>query len=65
MTGTQVAADLLISQAKVGHMETGRRAVSRRDVRDLCVLYGDTDQHLVDPGAGPRPGAEPALHHRR
>lgn len=28
MTGTQVAAELLISQAKVSHMETGRRAVS-------------------------------------
>ncbi|ALO09469.1 Transcriptional regulatory protein [Streptomyces venezuelae] len=48
MTGTQVAAELLISQAKVSHMETGRRAVSPRDVRDLCVLYGVTDQHLVD-----------------
>ncbi|MFI0925832.1 helix-turn-helix domain-containing protein [Streptomyces sp. NPDC021012] len=48
MTGTQVAAELLISQAKVSHMETGRRAVGPRDVRDLCVLYGVTDQHLVD-----------------
>ncbi|MEU2117982.1 helix-turn-helix transcriptional regulator [Streptomyces sp. NPDC016459] len=48
MTGTQVAARLLISQAKVSHMETGRRAVSPRDVRDLCRLYGVTDQHVVD-----------------
>ena len=49
MTGTQVAERLLISQAKVSHMETGRRAVSPRDVRDLCMLYGVTDQHAVDP----------------
>ncbi|KUH38971.1 MULTISPECIES: helix-turn-helix domain-containing protein [Streptomyces] len=48
LTGTQVAARLLISQAKVSHMETGRRAVSPRDVRDLCGLYGVTDQHVVD-----------------
>ncbi|MFH9399614.1 helix-turn-helix domain-containing protein [Streptomyces sp. NPDC017638] len=48
LTGTQVAAQLLISQAKVSHMETGRRAVSPRDVRDLCRLYGVTDQDVVD-----------------
>ncbi|GAA2498044.1 helix-turn-helix transcriptional regulator [Streptomyces gobitricini] len=48
LTGTQVAARLLISQAKVSHMETGRRAVSARDVRDLCRLYGVTDQGVVD-----------------
>ncbi|MCT4352177.1 helix-turn-helix domain-containing protein [Streptomyces sp. Je 1-79] len=48
LTGTQVAAQLLISQAKVSHMETGRRAVSPRDVRDLCKLYGVTEQHVVD-----------------
>ncbi|MFF8280094.1 helix-turn-helix domain-containing protein [Streptomyces lateritius] len=48
LTGTQVAAHLLVSQAKVSHMETGRRAVSPRDVRDLCRLYGVTDQNVVD-----------------
>lgn len=48
LTGTQVAARLLISQAKVSHMETGRRAVSPRDVRDLCNIYGVTDQQVVD-----------------
>ncbi|MEU6984055.1 helix-turn-helix transcriptional regulator [Streptomyces sp. NPDC046324] len=48
LTGTQVAAHLLVSQAKVSHMETGRRAVSPRDVRDLCSLYGVTDQDVVD-----------------
>ncbi|GGT84986.1 helix-turn-helix domain-containing protein [Streptomyces sp. QHH-9511] len=47
LTGTQVAAHLLVSQAKVSHMETGRRAVSPRDVRDLCRLYGVTDQNVV------------------
>ncbi|MDX2562971.1 helix-turn-helix transcriptional regulator [Streptomyces sp. TX20-6-3] len=48
LTGTQVAARLLISQAKVSHMETGRRPVSPRDVRDLCRLYGVADRHVVD-----------------
>ncbi|MFV0126257.1 helix-turn-helix domain-containing protein [Streptomyces sp. HMX112] len=48
LTGTQVAARLLVSQAKVSHMETGRRAVSPRDVRDLCELYGVTAPHVVD-----------------
>ncbi|MGW7430908.1 helix-turn-helix domain-containing protein [Streptomyces sp. NPDC054861] len=48
LTGAQVAAHLLISQAKVSHMETGRRAVSLRDVRDLCRLYRVTDQQVVD-----------------
>ncbi|MFJ5079476.1 helix-turn-helix domain-containing protein [Streptomyces sp. NPDC088553] len=48
MTGTRVAAHLLISQPKVSHMETGRRAVSPRDVRDLCKPYGVTDQNVVD-----------------
>ncbi|MFI9742401.1 helix-turn-helix domain-containing protein [Streptomyces sp. NPDC052494] len=48
LTGAQVAAQLLISQAKVSHMETGRRAVSPRDVRDLCRLYGVTDRDVVD-----------------
>lgn len=48
LTGTQVAAHLLVSQAKVSHMETGRRAVSPRDVRDLCKLYGVSDQDVVD-----------------
>ncbi|MFF9913351.1 helix-turn-helix domain-containing protein [Streptomyces sp. NPDC013457] len=48
LTGMQVAAHLLVSQAKVSHMETGRRAVSPRDVRDLCTLYGVSDQDVVD-----------------
>ncbi|MFJ2938537.1 helix-turn-helix domain-containing protein [Streptomyces sp. NPDC087219] len=48
MTSTRVAAHLLISQPKVSHMETGRRAVSPRDVRDLCKPYGVTGQNVVD-----------------
>ncbi|MYV73114.1 helix-turn-helix domain-containing protein [Streptomyces sp. SID1046] len=47
LTSTQVAEHLLISQPKVSHMETGRRGVSSRDVRDLCGLYGVTDQQVV------------------
>ncbi|MFE2231740.1 helix-turn-helix domain-containing protein [Streptomyces sp. NPDC059442] len=58
LTGTQVAARLLISQPKVSHMETGRRAVSPRDVRDLCKLYGVTDPRGVARRAG-RAGGTP------
>lgn len=47
LTGTQAAAQLLTSQAKVSHVETGRRAVSPRDVRDLCRLYGVTEQQIA------------------
>ena len=28
--------------------ENGNRAVSPRDVRDLCALYGVTDQQIID-----------------
>ncbi|MFD5721694.1 hypothetical protein [Streptomyces sp. NPDC127036] len=28
--------------------ENGNRAVSPRDVRDLCALYGVTDQQVID-----------------
>ncbi|MEJ8640003.1 helix-turn-helix transcriptional regulator [Streptomyces sp. MS2.AVA.5] len=48
LTGGEVAQRLLVSQAKISHMETGRRAVSLRDVRDLCALYGVADQQVVD-----------------
>jgi hypothetical protein len=44
----EVAERLMISQPKVSHMENGRRAISPRDVRDLCVLYGVSDQEVVD-----------------
>ncbi|MFG2235087.1 helix-turn-helix domain-containing protein [Streptomyces sp. NPDC048723] len=48
LTSMQVAEHLLISQPKVSHLETGRRGIRPRDVRDLCGLYGVTDQQVVD-----------------
>ncbi|MFJ8569321.1 helix-turn-helix domain-containing protein [Streptomyces sp. NPDC093514] len=48
LTSAQVAEHLLISQPKVSHLENGRRAISPRDVRDLCGLYDVTDQQVVD-----------------
>jgi transcriptional regulator with XRE-family HTH domain len=44
LTVEQVAAELLCSPSKVSRMETGQRGASPRDVRDLCELYGVTDQ---------------------
>lgn len=38
----------MVSQPKISLMETGRRAISPRDVRDLCGLYGVEDQQVVD-----------------
>jgi hypothetical protein len=43
MTVEQVAAELLCSPSKVSRMETGSRAATLRDIRDLCDLYGVTD----------------------
>jgi transcriptional regulator with XRE-family HTH domain len=43
LTVEQVAERLLCSTSKVSRMETGRRGVTARDVRDLCDLYGITD----------------------
>lgn len=48
LTSTQVAEYLLVSQPKISHLENGRRAIKPRDVRDLCGLYGVTDQRVVD-----------------
>jgi transcriptional regulator with XRE-family HTH domain len=44
LTVEQVAASLLCSASKVSRMETGHGAATPRDVRDLCELYGVTDQ---------------------
>ena len=44
MTVEQVADALLCSSSKVSRMETGSRAATLRDVRDLCDLYEVTDQ---------------------
>jgi transcriptional regulator with XRE-family HTH domain len=43
LTVEQVAEHLLCSPSKVSRMETGQRNPTRRDVRDLCGLYGVTD----------------------
>ncbi len=44
LTVEQVADRLLCSPSKVSRMETGQRGVTLRDVRDLCDLYGITDE---------------------
>jgi len=44
LTVEQVADHLLCSPSKVSRMETGHGAASLRDVRDLCDLYGITDE---------------------
>ncbi|MGW2492238.1 helix-turn-helix domain-containing protein [Streptomyces sp. NPDC001606] len=48
LKSTEVAERLMISQPKISHLENGRRAISPRDVRDLCALYGVSDQKAVD-----------------
>jgi transcriptional regulator with XRE-family HTH domain len=47
LTVEQVAEQLLCSPSKVSRMETGQRAATLRDVRDLCRIYGVTDQAEV------------------
>jgi len=47
MTVEQVAQELLCSPAKISRMETGQRGVNQRDVRDLCRIYGVTDDRTV------------------
>lgn len=44
LTLEQVAMHLLCTPSKVSRMETGRRGITSRDVRDLCDLYGITDR---------------------
>jgi transcriptional regulator with XRE-family HTH domain len=44
LTVDQVAEVLMCSSSKVSRMETGQRGATLRDVRDLCDLYGVTDQ---------------------
>ena len=47
-TVEQVAAELLCSPSKVSRMETGQRGATLRDIRDLCGLYGVTDEDERD-----------------
>jgi transcriptional regulator with XRE-family HTH domain len=44
LTVEQVADSLLCSPSKVSRMETGQGGATARDVRDLCNLYGVTDE---------------------
>lgn len=44
MTVKQVTEHLLCSPSKVSRIETGQRGATLRDVRDLCDLYGVTDE---------------------
>ncbi|GDY69042.1 hypothetical protein SAV14893_084350 [Streptomyces avermitilis] len=48
LTSAQVAERLLVSQPKISLLENGHRAISPRDVRDLCELYGVTDRQVID-----------------
>ncbi|MFE9468611.1 helix-turn-helix domain-containing protein [Streptomyces virginiae] len=48
LKSTEVAERLMVSQPKISHLENGRRAISPRDVRDLCLLYGVSDNQVVD-----------------
>ncbi len=47
LTVEQVAEHMLCSPSKVSRMETGQRGVTRRDIRDLCELYGVSDEETV------------------
>ncbi len=48
LTVEQAAESLLCSPSKVSRLETGQRGASPRDIRDLCELYGITDQTRRD-----------------
>ncbi|MCX4580811.1 helix-turn-helix domain-containing protein [Streptomyces sp. NBC_01571] len=48
LKSTEVAEWLMVSQPKISRLENGERAISPRDVRDLCVLYGVTDPQVID-----------------
>src|SRR6266478_9109265 len=44
LTVEQAADRLLFSMSKLSRMETGHGVATPRDVRDLCDLYGVTDE---------------------
>ncbi|MEJ8632533.1 helix-turn-helix transcriptional regulator [Streptomyces sp. MS2.AVA.5] len=48
LTSREVAERLLISQPSISRLENGHRAISPRDIRDLCALYEVADQQVVD-----------------
>jgi transcriptional regulator with XRE-family HTH domain len=47
LTVDQVAELLLCSASKVSRMETGQRGATQRDIRDLCKIYGVTQETQV------------------
>ncbi len=44
LTVEQAAERLLFSMSKLSRMETGLGVATARDIRDLCALYGVTDE---------------------
>ncbi|MEE1761072.1 helix-turn-helix domain-containing protein [Streptomyces sp. SP18BB07] len=48
LKSAEAAERLMVSQPKISHLENGRRAIHPRDVRDLCAIYGVTDQQVID-----------------
>ncbi len=44
LTVEQAAEQLMFSMSKLSRMETGHGVATARDIRDLCALYGITDQ---------------------
>jgi transcriptional regulator with XRE-family HTH domain len=44
LTAEQAAAQLLFSMSKLSRIETGHGVATPRDIRDLCDLYGVTDE---------------------
>ena len=44
LTVEQVAGLLMCSASKISRMETAHRAATLRDVRDLCKIYGVSDE---------------------
>ncbi|MFV8131946.1 helix-turn-helix domain-containing protein [Streptomyces syringium] len=48
LKSTEVAERLMVSQPKISRLENGRCAISPRDVRDLCAMYGVTDPQVID-----------------
>ena len=44
LTVEQAADRLMVSMSKLSRMETGHGVVTPRDIRDLCDLYGVTDE---------------------
>ena len=63
LTVEQAADRLLFSMSKLSRMETGHGVATPRDIRDLCDLYGVTDEaqrdHLMQLAAEGKRGGSP------